>query len=242
MFSLDSFYYILYTNLLEPVKFNCHYFYPFGSTKTENLICNFTSSHLHRNFQYCRREVLFYDQEPLIPQHVNDLDRPQMLSRKNCKLLANSEHSQFKKDFCRENHFIDWYFFFHGFAALSWYRNFEYYPPIRKFTKVFITFNNLFVEKRSYRLNLVARLLSKDLAQHGHRGDGCASPSQPMDEIGQLLAHRRGRRWLTVRAGHHRDVGKIMRHRPVEEVVEEIERRRIRRFFLKTRCEITRCA
>jgi ribosomal protein L23 len=39
-------------------------------------------------------------------------------------------------------------------------------PPNRNYSRVFITFNNLTTEKRSYRLNLVARLLEKKLDGH----------------------------------------------------------------------------
>jgi ribosomal protein L23 len=84
----------------------------------------------------------------------------------NCYIIANSEHSSEKTDFLNTFGFYDWYYFFHGFAALDWYRNIRYMPPNRNYSKVFITFNNLSTEKRSYRLNLVARLLEKKLDGH----------------------------------------------------------------------------
>jgi hypothetical protein len=60
------------------------------------------------------------------------------------------------------------YYFFHGFAALDWYRNIQYLPPINTFSKVFISFNNLINEKRSYRLTLVAMLIKSDLHKYGY--------------------------------------------------------------------------
>jgi hypothetical protein len=86
--------------------------------------------------------------------------------RPNCYIIANSEHSEEKTEFLNTFGFQDWYYFFHGFAALDWYRNIRYMPPNRNYSKVFITFNNLSTEKRSYRLNLVARLLEKQLDGH----------------------------------------------------------------------------
>ena len=74
MFSLDNFYYILYTNLLEPVKFNCHYFYPFGSTDGNQLCADFIDYYLKSDRYLYRRNVIFYDQEPLIKESITKLN------------------------------------------------------------------------------------------------------------------------------------------------------------------------
>jgi hypothetical protein len=63
---------------------------------------------------------------------------------------------------------LDWYYFFHGFAALDRYKNVQYLPPIKTFSKVFISFNNLINEKRSYRLTLISMLIKLGLDKYGY--------------------------------------------------------------------------
>jgi hypothetical protein len=119
----------------------------------------------------------FYDQEPLDERNLNNIEIYSKLSfsAANCfsyfeptlRILANSEHSKEKDKFLNYFVYSDWYYFFHGFAALDWFRNFKYVPPIRSYSQVFITFNHLCTEKRSYRLNLISRVLDRGLRSHG---------------------------------------------------------------------------
>ena len=173
MFSLDNFYYVLYANLLKPVNAVSWYFYPFGASDPDNLIfAEFNQPTTVRSHQ-----VVFYDQEPLLK-----IDLPNkwwFVSEKYAKIFANSEHSEIKDTFCRENNFYDWYYFFHGFAALSWYQDFKYFPQVEnKFTKVFICLNRLTTKDRSYRLFLVSKMLEKDLVKHGNVSLCLTDPSQ----------------------------------------------------------------
>jgi hypothetical protein len=171
MFSLEKFYDVVYKNLLDPADVGYFYFSNFGSLAP----ADFSKGVPEFRRDYC---VLFYDQEPIynkdleLLQHNSDNERLAYFNKlvtdtdiiDKFVVFANSEHSDEKQQFLTANPAVnDWYYFFHGFAALDWYRNIEYHPPIRNFTKVFITFNNLFTEKRSYRLNLIARLLDKKL-------------------------------------------------------------------------------
>lgn len=147
------------------------YFYPFGSTDSVNVQFNFTGD--VRNDNNVFHNSLFYDQEPLIDQHFEKLNffgfHRVFFTYKYCKLLANSEHSLLKKEICKNNEYIDWYYFFHGFAALTWYRDFQYFPTVdNQITKVFISLNRLVTKDRSYRLLLASHLINEDLLKHGH--------------------------------------------------------------------------
>ena len=171
MFSLDNFYYILYENLLKPANLYALHFYPFGTTSSENLQQNFENPPKADNtiLHHC----LFYDQEPLIDTHFEKLNFPQRMhlffTSKWCKILANSEHSLLKKQICKDNEYIDWYYFYHGFAALDWYRDFQYFPKVDfPITKVFISLNHLTIKDRSYRLLLTSHLINKHLLEKGH--------------------------------------------------------------------------
>ena len=85
------------------------------------------------------------------------------------QILANSEISQVKRQFIRKYKMLDWYFFYHGFAALDWFRDFKYFSinPNPSFSHLFISYNHLVTAKRSYRLFLLANLLNKNLDRVG---------------------------------------------------------------------------
>lgn len=188
MFSLDSFYNIISKNLLEPINCESHYFKIFGSTEPNDLDSVWTIDKLGLDELAITKYVIFYDQEPM---YSNQFDRlyqfPQgdsesqafiyilgchtqdmMYFKTKFYAIANSEHSKEKNNLLEKHELLDWYYFFHGFAALDWFKNVQYMPPIRTFSKVFISFNNLVNEKRSYRLTLISMLIAADLDKHGH--------------------------------------------------------------------------
>ena len=186
MFSLRNFYSIVYKHLLEPIQLHYFYFSDAGSIHPRDLAtCN--------NKKNTMDFALFYDQEPIYQRNLAKLwgtESNEAIGRWHSYvttshsgmiqthpklfLFANSEHSREKDDFLKNIYtYQDWYYFFHGFAALDWFRDIEYQPPIRKFERVFLSFNNLFIDTRSYRLNLIARLLDKNL-----QGKGFISISQ----------------------------------------------------------------
>ena len=167
MFSIDNFYYILYTNLLKPVKLRPYSFSPFGTTSLHNLQEGYglIPNYVSKNFNL----TLFYDQEPLVESFFYKLIKSEFYSFKFFKILANSEHSDLKKKICRDQRFYDWYYFFHGFAALDWYRDFQFYSSNEhSFSKVFMSLNRSVIADRSYRLLLVSNLISKNLLPYGH--------------------------------------------------------------------------
>ena len=189
MFSLGIFYQLVTENLLIPLdNLLAHAFQDVGSTNFQDLYYVYANYNQERDhiFEYGpHNRIVFHDQEPfssanMLTQFFAAESRDLLDSddfffsyldgesyfRPNCYIIANSEHSEEKTDFLNTFGFYDWYYFFHGFAALDWFRNIRYMPPNRNYSRVFITFNNLTTEKRSYRLNLVARLLEKKLDGH----------------------------------------------------------------------------
>ena len=175
MFSLNVFYKIISQNLLTSLDtFSAQAFSNFGSTDFRDLEYVYSGPNVVNR-------IIFHDQEPFnqfntvqqmfaasTVERIDDFFFNSNVNyfNPNCLIIANSEHSQEKTDFLEHFGFYDWYYFFHGFAALDWYKNIRYMPPNRNYSKVFITFNNLYTEKRSYRLNLVSRLLQKKLDGH----------------------------------------------------------------------------
>jgi hypothetical protein len=169
------------------------WFRRFGSSDPADLI--YQSNDENRNKIHSRTTIA-YDQEPLHHDSVSKLWNTSLFDAGNYPdkdiekwlysvtglyfydlkhfapdffLFANSEHSDEKtKILSTLNNFHDWYYFYHGFAALNWFGNIPYRRPIKQYSKVFITFNNLYTENRSYRLSLIARLLDQELDKYGH--------------------------------------------------------------------------
>jgi len=182
MFSLESFYKIISKNLLEPLEIENYYFEPFGSIDSNDL-----KKHFPKN-KCCDNYTLFYDQEPIYSSAIEQLSFFNMnqpisnswfrylahlkgqitFGQHNFYILANSEKSVEKRNVIKNHNLYDWYYFFHGFAALDWYRNIRYIPPIRSYSKLFISFNNLIHGKRCYRLEFLAKLVGANLHHLGY--------------------------------------------------------------------------
>jgi hypothetical protein len=199
MFSLEKFYKILYLNLLEPVKLGFLCFDKFGSTNVNNLrfYCTKDFSYNTTKMFSTPFRVIFYDQEPIYIKEASKiwacwcdnitLNKVNQRTQSGgttffelpLTIIATSEISD-EKDilFKYDRDHKDWYYFFHGFAALDWYGDIKYYPPVRNYSRVFISFNNLYAKKRSYRLNLIARLIQKNLDSRGY----ISLPSQNLKE------------------------------------------------------------
>lgn len=171
MFSLENFYYLLYTNLLHPANLVDSYFDPFGANSADAVVSSYYRHHIHNLSNSNLKNVLFYDQEPMLKSVIEGVlnQRPVWNSFMSCKLLANSEQSSLKQDIIDSYKFIDWYYFFHGFIALGWYRDYKHIPKFENtFSKVFISFNRLVTKDRSYRLNLVSKIMQQNLLPYGH--------------------------------------------------------------------------
>ena len=188
MFTVEKFYEVAYQNLLAPLTVDYMGFSRFGSTNPQETFYN---NHDANGWRSYSRVVVAYDQEPvysnlasklwdstLFPNSsIHDVWRAEINGRYHHNgmrhfipdfcVFANSEHSSEKNNFISTMNYHDWYYFYHGFAALDWFGNIPYRRPITQYSKVFISFNNLYTEKRSYRLGLVAKLLEAGLRDRG---------------------------------------------------------------------------
>jgi hypothetical protein len=164
MISVENFYWVLNQHLLEPVHVDCWYYYPWGTT-------DFLSrNELQLNSDENKNHVLFhFDQEPLFSNNLGKLYDEIKDAWKNykvVKILANSEHSSLKKQICKERSMLNWYFFYHGFAALDWFRDAKYMQQEYPIKNAFLSFNHMF-KNRWYRLAMLARLLDKKITHKG---------------------------------------------------------------------------
>lgn len=213
MFSLNRFYHILHTNLISQfINGKSVYFYPFGTYQKRCILeknIDASESDLkhfdpiwptQRSWLHC----YFFDQEPFfdhtlpIIQH-SQLQPAHFIGPRRINLLANSEHSELKHNFVKSNGYYDWYYFYHGFAALDWYRDFQYFKSesFNQFDKVFICYNHLTSKYRSYRLHLVSNLIEQDLVKSGsvslfHEGwqKTIEDPGNPLDNRARVKIYK----------------------------------------------------
>ena len=163
MLSVENFYWILFENLLKPHDLDCWYYFPFGTK--DQLHCGWKKWH-PRNEHHA---LFYFDQEPMWTDDFGteyDSKRDSW-SQKLIRILANSEHSVFKKKICQQRGMLDWYFFYHGFAALDWFRDAQYIDLDHIPSKIFSSYNNNFQDLRAYRIGLTYRLMSRDLLSFG---------------------------------------------------------------------------
>lgn len=150
-------------HLLAPSIMTFVYYYPFGTTNNISIGENYPWG------QTPHHALFHFDQEPIYDTSLGKLydDFLGAWGTKYCKLLANSEKSQIKKTLCQERSMLDWYYFYHGFAALDWFRDAQYLFNVANPQKVFCSLNHLVTGKRSYRISLTSRLMQNQLAPYG---------------------------------------------------------------------------
>jgi hypothetical protein len=166
MISVENFYWVLYSTLLKPVDLDCWYYYPWGTT------CNLSKFEM-KSYDYKKdtaHALFHYDQEPIWTDSLGpryDLGHGSEWSSKYCKILANSEYSDQKNSICRQRYMLDWYYFYHGFAALDWFSDAKYIDNNHDIQDAFLSFNHITTGPRLYRLALLLKLLDRGITDHG---------------------------------------------------------------------------
>lgn len=165
MFSVENFYHILYDNIFNKLNICLVYFYPFGSIRREDLVDLPGSRMKYSNLIY------FQDQEPITEESVKTFNKfldSYGGKSTQIKIFCSSEKSSKVNQLCKENKFYHLYYFFHGFAALDWYRDAKYFPDVvNPLMYPYMSLNRLCTKERSYRLYLVSELMEQDLQQKG---------------------------------------------------------------------------
>jgi hypothetical protein len=174
MIPVDNFYNVLYANLFNQSSDSRFIYFL-------NFTTNVTTSDLFLSWQPTPgvnslahdNITIFYDQEPIFDDTVMQLldsvmTNDEWLVHSGQLILGNSEHSNLKTALCKNSRLNDWYYFYHGFAALDWYRDYKYFPKSKfKFDKVFMSLNHLMTTDRSYRLTLVANYIENGIMDQG---------------------------------------------------------------------------
>jgi hypothetical protein len=121
--------------------------------------------------------IFFHDQEPIhldVHQELFDdvirrnLDLNHGRGAKWSGLVTSEYHSEAVKSVCDIYGWHSFYYFFHGWAALDWYRGYHHTflmpePQQRKITHSFVSANRIIGGKRDHRIMLMYHLLKKNV-------------------------------------------------------------------------------
>ena len=154
--------------LQDRTEHGLHWFDPFGSVEFKNF-CNVPPIDNHAN----ARRYVFWDQEPLhketvdhtLSQFVNMFD----LGKRH---LITSELDSEYVDYAVDTYGFDaHYYFFHGWAALDWFRGYDRSflmpaPELRNITKTFTAPNRIIGGRRQHRLLLLYHLFKNNLTNN----------------------------------------------------------------------------
>ena len=103
-------------------------------------------------------------------EHLEDLANPNKVYQEP-HIFVTSEISKFNDQLLEKYKMCSLYYFFHGFAALDWYRG--YYALnynkviIKPYKSDFISFNRIINNDRSYRIYFVSQLKAQGLLPQG---------------------------------------------------------------------------
>lgn len=151
--------------------------------------------------QFLGKKIFFYDQEPFLSEivtpylnhytnHTNyapteqeKINLPKIYTQPDLfsYILTVSEKSSLVNKIAQEKKLMLLYYFFHGFAALDWYRGYHalnYNKPVVGHKKDFITFNRLITEDRSYRIYFISQLANHNLLDKGLVSFGVSDDGQ----------------------------------------------------------------
>jgi hypothetical protein len=151
-----------------------HWFDPFGSVKFDDLVSMpAVSSALPDNPMMPNHDVvrfLFWDQEPLHKETV-DQTLPSFINLFNSgtRHIVTSEYNSEMVDYVENTYgFCPHYYFFHGWAALDWFRGYNRSflispPEQRTILKTFIAPNRIVAGQRQHRLLMLYHMFQNNL-------------------------------------------------------------------------------
>ena len=192
----------IYENTFLPwVRKNCpdtaiFYCDPFGRSDPESILCR----GLERASDE-KNSIFFFDQEPVqlsihLPTFLSFNSRNTTKLPEN-KFLVTSETNSDNVDYiCKAYGLQPFYYFFHGWAALDWYRGYDrtfLITPLeqRHIKKTFFSANRIIGGERSHRVLQLYHFQSFDL-MHNHVSapEICPVENKHIQDIAAIYQHR----------------------------------------------------
>lgn len=143
---------------------------PPGDSRPEALF-NFGNDVTELNY------IWFHDQEPIhLDIHTRlfddvvcrNIDLNHNQGPKTSSIVTSEQNSEFVEQVCEKYGWTPFYYFFHGWAALDWFRGYDKTfliqpPQQRSITKSFISPNRIIGGKRDHRILLMYHLLERNV-------------------------------------------------------------------------------
>jgi len=167
MIRIDEIYYNVFLQALQHrKKVGLHWFDPFGSTDFSD-ICSQPPVDGVADLR-----IIFWDQEPLYRDRAKNFFDQFCGTYQGPKIVVTSEiNSKDVAWVCDTYELKHAYYFFHGWAALDWYRGYNYSylgrPWIEKsFQHKLLCANNIIGGERAHRLKVIAGLAERNLIEN----------------------------------------------------------------------------
>lgn len=123
------------------------------------------------NYINTSEKIFIWDQEPLFDFIVDQYMALASVGNKPLRILVTSEVNGYGDKICKDYNLVPLYYFFHGYAALDWYRGYYVLNANKKvlsaYDKDFISLNRLISDDRSYRNYFVSKLIENNLLNNG---------------------------------------------------------------------------
>lgn len=145
-----------------------HWFDPFGSTDFDDIVC----SRAINNKKQDAKRFLFWDQEPIYRDtFVPTIEKFVSVYDGDTTLITSEMSSESVAWACNTYGLKSAYYFFHGWAALDWYRGYDHsylWTPWRQrqFKHRLFSPNNIIGGKRAHRLKTVSLMDQKGLLEN----------------------------------------------------------------------------
>jgi hypothetical protein len=189
---------------------------PFGRSDPESILC--------RGLDNAKDEdsaIFFFDQEPLqLSVHLptfHSFKLSNHLKQKNKKFLVTSETNSDNLDYiCKAYGLRPFYYFFHGWAALDWYRGYDRTflitpPEQRHIKKTFFSANRIIGGERSHRVVQLYHFAMFDL-MHNHISAPliCPVENKHITEIANFYRHRYPDNWCGGFSTEHKGIMNLL--------------------------------
>jgi len=168
MIRIDEIYQNVFVPAVEQKPLHgLHYFDPFGSVKFEDLRSIPPVPGDDNSVRY-----LFWDQEPLHEDTVADtLTKFKKMYNGQHHIITSEKNSDAVKYIKNTYDIQPHYYFFHGWAALDWYRGYNrsllmQLPKQRHIKKTFITPNRIVAGRRQHRLLMLYHIFKNKLTNN----------------------------------------------------------------------------
>jgi len=187
MIRIDEIYNNIFLQKLQELPYHqMHWFDPFGSVKYSDLMSAPTRPANERAVRY-----LFWDQEPL---HKNLIDDALTqfcddFANDQCHIVTSERDSETVDYVERTYGMKSHYYFFHGWAALDWFRGYDCSflmpaPEQRKITTTFISPNRIIGGERFHRFLMFYHMCKNNLLfNHVSFPDSCPAEKTHVENL-----------------------------------------------------------